>query len=305
MDDLNDYFYFTQVATFGGYAAAGRALGIPKSKLSRRIARLEERLGVRLIERSSHRFQVTDLGKAFYDRCQVMLSEAENAKNVVCKAKSTTEGIIRLSCPTGLLDVSIGPLLPEFLAQHPLVHLHVLATNRRIDLVDEHVHVAIRSRSHLEDETETGLKFRALGKTRQIIVASPKLADVFDVTGGIKSLEKIPTVAMADPLADWISHKTWNFTGPMGAAFSLDHEPRLICRSVPALLSAARSAVGVAVLLQQLCEQDLQSGKLIQLWPDWQVSEEKIYLVFTASRGLLPAVRALIDFLIEKFNNGS
>lgn len=304
VDDLNDYFYFTQVVAHGGYAAAGRALQIPKSKLSRRVARLEERFGVRLIERTSHRFQVTELGKAFYDRCRIMLLEAENAKGIVCKAKSVPEGVVRLSCPTGLLDVSIGALLPEFLARYPLVRLHVLATNRRVDLVEEHVHVAIRSRSRLEDETETGLKIRMLGKTRQIIVASPSLAAKLGVKRDIKSLEQAPTIAMADPLVAWVSHKVWKFTGPGNTAFSLEHEPRLICRSVPALLAAARSGIGVAVLLEQLCESDLRSGELVQLLPDWQVSEEIIYLAFTASRGLLPAVRSLIDFLVERLGRG-
>ncbi|MFE8116663.1 LysR substrate-binding domain-containing protein [Brenneria goodwinii] len=305
MDDLNDYYYFTQVVTHGGYAAAGRALQTPKSKLSRRVAGLEARLGVRLIERSSQRFQITELGKTFYEHCRIMLMEAENARAVVCKAKSEPEGTVRISCPTGLLDVRVGAVLPEFLKRHPRVQLHVLATNRRVDLVDEHVHIAIRSRTQLEDETETGLKIRVLGKTRQILVASPKLAEGLGKDSHIKSLMKVPTIAMADPLADWVTHKIWHFDGPSASVFSLEHEPRLVCRSVQAVLSATRNGVGVAVLLEQLCRPDLESGKLVQLWPDWKVSEETIYLVFTASRGLLPAVRALIDFLAERLGDGA
>ncbi len=140
MEDLNDYVYFTQVVTHGGFAAAGRALQVPKSKLSRRIAALEERLGARLIERSSHRFQVTDPGRAFYQRCQAMLMEAERAKAVVCEAK----------------------MLPGFLARYPRVQLQMLATDRRVALVDERVHVAIRTR--ITPETETELKMRVLAQ---------------------------------------------------------------------------------------------------------------------------------------------
>lgn len=301
MDDLNDYMYFTQVVMHGGYAAAGRALNTPKSKLSRRIATLEDRLGVRLIERSSHKFQVTELGKAFYERCRMMLLEAEHAKGIVCQAKAEPEGTLRLSCPTGLLDAFIGELLPEFLTLYPRVQLHVLATNHRVDLMDEHIHVAIRSRTSLDNEAETDLKVRVLGKTRQILAASPTLVRTMDLErSNINLLEQLPTIALADPLANWVSHKTWAFTGPNATAYSLEHEPRLICRSIPALLAAARDGIGVAMLLEQVCEHDLQCGRLIHLWPDWKVQEETVYLAFTSSRGLLPAVRALIDFLVER-----
>jgi DNA-binding transcriptional LysR family regulator len=301
MEDLNDYLYFTQVVTHGGFAAAGRALQMPKSKLSRRVAGLEARLGARLIERSSHRFQVTELGKTFYDQCRAMLLEVERAKAVVCEANSEPQGPVRLSCPTGLIDVSVAAMLPEFLARYPRVQLQVLATDRRIDLVDERIHVAIRTRAALEDETETDLKVRVLGKTKQILVASPELARKLGPCRDIASLKDAPTVSMADPVSEWVVHDTWEFSGAHGSRFVLEHQPRLTCRSAPALLEAVKAGTGVGLLLEQLCEQDLQAGRLVRLWPDWQTSEGTIYLVFTTARGLPPAVRALIDFLAERF----
>ncbi len=106
--DLNDYAYFAEVVAHGGFAAAGRALREPKSKLSRRIAGLEERLGLRLIERSSRRFRVTDTGQAFYERCRAMLAEAEQAEAVVVQAQAEPHGRIRFSCPTGMLATIRG-----------------------------------------------------------------------------------------------------------------------------------------------------------------------------------------------------
>src|SRR5579864_5862418 len=113
--DLNDYVYFAEVVAHGGFAAAGRALHQPKSKLSRRVAGLEARLGVRLIERSTRRFRVTELGQAFYERCRAIMLQAEDAEVVVAEALAEPHGRVRFSCPTGLVE-TLSPSMPGFLA---------------------------------------------------------------------------------------------------------------------------------------------------------------------------------------------
>jgi DNA-binding transcriptional LysR family regulator len=301
MEDLNDYFYFAEVVSQGGFAAAGRSLQVPKSKLSRRVSGLEERLGVRLIERSSHRFRVTELGEAFYGRCRNMLMEAEQAKAVICEAHGEPQGPVRLSCPLGLMDVSVAAMLPDFLARYPRVQLQVLATDRRIDLVDERVHVAIRLRT--TPETETDLKMRVLGKARRILVASPDLAERFGPFDDIADLVNAPTVSISEPTSEWADHESWEFTGCAGRPYILKHQPRLTCTSVPALLEAVKAGTGVGLLLEQVCDRDLQEGNLVRLLPNWHAAEGTIYLVFTTARGLPPAVRALIDFLVSRFSS--
>jgi DNA-binding transcriptional LysR family regulator len=302
MDDLNDYIYFAQVVTHGGFAAAGRAQKIPKSKLSRRIAGLEDRLGVRLIERSSHRFRVTELGEAFFLRCQSMLIEAERAKAVICEALGEPRGPVRLSVPVGFIDASLATMLPEFLARYPLVQLQVLATDRRTDLVEERIHLAIRMRS--TPETETELTMRVLGKARHILVASPSLAERLGKLESISTLTGAPTVSLSDPVSEWVDHDTWKFIGPENQRFELNHQPRLTCRSIPALLEAVKAGTGIGLLLEQVCQRDVNEGKLVQLVPEWHAAEETIYLLFTTARGLPPAVRALIEFLAEQFRCG-
>jgi DNA-binding transcriptional LysR family regulator len=301
MDDLNDYFYFAQVVANGGFAAAGRALQIPKSKLSRRVSALEERLGVRLIERSSHSFRVTEIGEAFYERCRGMLLEAEQAKAIICEAHGEPQGPVRLSVPMGLIDVSVAAMLPDFLARYPRVQLQVLATDRRIDLVNERVHVAIRART--TPETEADLTMRVLGKARRVLVASPEVAARLGPCGDISNLAGAPTVSLSDPLSEWVDHDTWEFSGPEGRHYAFEHRPRLTCRSVPALLEAVKRGTGVGLLLEQVCGRELQEGSLVRLLPDWHAAEGTIYLVFTTARGLPPAVRALIDFLAERFSS--
>jgi DNA-binding transcriptional LysR family regulator len=298
MEDLNDYVFFSQVVTHGGFAAAGRALNIPKSKLSRRISALEARLGARLIERTSHSFRVTEVGQAFYDRCRGVLVEAERAKAVICEAQGEPQGPVRLSVPTGLIDTWVSTMLPAFLARYPRVQLQVLATDRRVDLINERIHVAIRART--TPDTETDLTMRVLGKARRVLVASPDLIKG-PPCGDITQLQGLPTISMADPVSEWVDHDTWEFQGPEGARYALEHKPRLMCRSLPALLEAARAGTGVALLMEQVCAPDLEAGRLVRLLPEWQTAEGTVYLVFTTTRGLPPAVRALIDFLVESF----
>src|SRR3954453_17995785 len=148
MQDLNDYALFAAVILHGGFASAGRAVGMPKSTLSRRIATLEARLGIRLIERSSRRFRVTEIGQAFNDRCRAMLAEAEQAEALVVQAQSEPQGQVRFSCPHGLVEV-LSSGLPAFLARYPKVRLQVIATDRAVDLIAERIDLALRVRIEL------------------------------------------------------------------------------------------------------------------------------------------------------------
>ena len=131
MQDLNDLYYFVQLVDHGGFAPAARALGMQKSKLSRRLQALEERLGVRLLNRSSRHFSVTEIGREYYDRCRAMLVEAEAAEQVIAQAHSEPCGIIRVACPVALLHFQFGALIARFMAAHPAVEVHLESTNRQ------------------------------------------------------------------------------------------------------------------------------------------------------------------------------
>ena len=158
--DLNDYAYYAGVVAHGGFAAAGRALREPKSKLSRRIAALEARLGVRLIERSSRRFRVTEVGQAFYERCRAMIEEVERADAIVAEAQAEPHGRVRFSCPTGLIEV-IEPIVIAYMARYPKVRLQLVATDRPVDLIEERIDLALRVRVALT--SDAALTMRSLG----------------------------------------------------------------------------------------------------------------------------------------------
>ncbi|WP_068085635.1 LysR substrate-binding domain-containing protein [Novosphingobium rosa] len=290
--DLNDYAYFVEVVAHGGFAPAGRALREPKSKLSRRIAGLEARLGVRLIERSSRRFRVTEVGQSFYERCRAMLDEAQQAEAVVAQAQSEPHGRVRFSCPTGLVEV-ISPILTQFLARYPRVRLQLVATDRGVDLIEERIDLALRVRVALT--SDAALTMRSLGHSSRILVGSPQMAS--RIGGDIGALASQPTLGTSDEIGEI----DWHLEQADGTAHHLRHEPRMTCGDFAAVRAAAIADLGVALLPDHSCAQALRSGQLVHLLPEWQAQRGIVHLVFTTRRGLPPAVRALIDQLAAGF----
>ncbi|HET7779869.1 MAG TPA: LysR family transcriptional regulator, partial [Rudaea sp.] len=175
MQDLNDLFYFSIVVEKNGFAAAGRALDIPKSRLSRRIAQLEERLGVRLLQRSTRRFAVTEAGQRFYRHCQAVMAEAQAAEEAVAQLTTEPRGLVRMSCPVSFTQNLMASILPGFMEKFPQVKLLVLSTNRRVDLINEGVDIAMRVRFKLD--TDSDLVIRSFGHSHSVLVASPAYLD--------------------------------------------------------------------------------------------------------------------------------
>lgn len=289
--DLNDYVYFAEVVGHGGFAAAGRALREPKSKLSRRVAGLEARLGVRLIERSSRRFRVTDVGQVFYERCRAMLMEAEQAQALVAEAQSEPHGLIRFSCPTGLIE-QVSDVVAGYLARFPKVRLQLVATDRPVDLIAERIDVALRVRATLD--SDASLTMRSLGHSIRILVAAPKIAGLF---ADIDRLSAASTLASSDEAAG----TEWHLETDAGDTRILRLEPRLGCADLAAVRAAAVAGLGVALLPDHVCRQALDDGRLVRVLPAWRGKRGIVHLVFTTRRGLPPAVRKLIDHLAAHF----
>jgi DNA-binding transcriptional LysR family regulator len=293
MQDLNDLYLFVQAVDHGGFAAAARALGLQKSKVSRRIGLLEDRLGVRLIQRSTRRFSVTEIGQEYYRRCVAMLVEAESAQTVIDQSRAEPCGVVRLSCPTGLLAFQFGALFGRFMALYPEVELHVESTNRRVDVIGEGFDLAIRVRPPPLAESE--LVMRRFDERTIRIVASPDLLKRRAITlpadlAGLPSLDFGPAGG---------EHR-WRLSHADGSTAEVRHTPRLITDDMAALREAALAGAGAARLPTLVVWDDLQAGRLVTLLPDWKPSNEIVHAVFPSRRGLLPSVRALLDFLADE-----
>lgn len=296
MHDLNDLYYFAQVVEHGGFAPASRALHIPKSKLSRRVALLEGQLGVRLLQRSSRHFSVTDLGEEFYRHCRAMLVEADAAREAIELRRAEPQGLVRLSCPVALVHARVGAILADFMAACPKVSVKLESTNRRVDVIGEGIDVAIRARPPpLED---SDLVLRVLSERAWKLVASPALLDTLGEPAVPADLHRYPTLDM-DPASG--AH-TWELTGSSKARATLHHAPRLVTDDMIALRDAAVRGIGLTQLPAMIVEEALARGTLVELLPGWSPRSGIVHAVFPSRRGLLPSVRALIDYLAEQLD---
>lgn len=293
--DLNDLLYFARVVEHGGFAAAGRALGMPRSRLSRRILLLEEHLGVRLIQRSTRRFAVTEIGREYHRHCLAVLVEAEAAQEAVERSRSAPQGLVRLSCPVALLHFQVAGMLARFLAANPLVRVQLEGTNRRVDVIQEGFDLAIRVR--FPPLEESGLVMRRLAESAQRLVASPGL-----LAGRPGPLAPADLAGL--PSLDWWAPQqehAWCLDGPDGATARIRHEPRMVTEDMAALRLAALHGVGVVQLPAMMVREDLAAGALVDVLPRWAPRSGVVHAVFPSRRGLLPSVRALLDSLAAEF----
>lgn len=294
MRDLNDLFFFAQVVEKGGFTAAARALGIPKSRLSRRVAQLEERLGVRLMQRTTRRLTLTEVGEIYHRHCLAMLAEAEAAEEAVSHLSERPRGTIRVSCPIKLTQMMLASLLPRFMAAYPEVRVHLEVTNRRIDLIEEGFDVAFRVRA--QRPTEASLTLRMLGESRVGVVASPGFIARHGAPRHPDELIRFETLGGIAP----DGRHVWYLRGPDGATVEAALAPRLVTDDMVALREAAVAGLGVTLLPLNVCCADIAAGRLQLVLEDWPPLPGLIYCVFPSRRGLVPAVRRFIDFVAEE-----
>lgn len=295
MQDLNDLRFFAEVVDANGFAAAARKLGMPRSRLSRRIGRLEDSLGVRLVQRSTRRFSVTEIGREYYRHCVAMLVEADAAQEAIDRTRSTPQGIVRVSCPSSVIYFQVGVMIASFMAKYPKVDVLLESTNRRVDVIREGFDVAIRVRfPPLED---SGLVVRKLGESTQRLVASPSLLSGVSRPLAPADLASLPSLAWEPERQE---HE-WCLDRPDGATAAVRHRPRFVTEDMVALRLAALSGTGVCQLPTMVVSDDLREGRLIDVLPDWAPRTGIIHAVFPSRRGLLPSVRALLDFLAEQY----
>lgn len=293
MHDLNDMLFFAEVVDRGGFAAAGRSLGIPKSRLSRRIAELEARLGVRLLQRTTRKLSLTEAGQQYHRHCVAMREQADAAEEAVALVHGEPRGTVRITCPVTLAQSTIGPLLPLFLRQHPEVRIDMQVSNRVVDVVQEGVDIALRVRPTLDDSGS--LVVKNLGPTSTLLLASPALLERQGRPKSAEDLARLSTVAMS--AAD--GRASWGLRGPGGREYELQHHPVYTADDMLTLKFAVLEGTGIGVLPDYLCTREVNDGRLVDALPGWAPRTGVVHAVFSSRRGMVPAVRRLLDFLGE------
>jgi len=293
VQDLNDISFFAAVVENKGFSAAARALGLPKSTLSRHVGRLEKRLGVRLIERSTRHFRLTDIGEHYYGKAREILAEFSAAEKELAEMRSAPCGVVRLAAPLATAQYVLPLILPAFMARYPLIKLQVLVSDRPVDLIGDKIDIAIRARTELGNEA---LTMKKLASSYRVLVASPAFAAEHKV-GDLKCLSALPFLSSNE--SD--SSQSFTLVGPSGRRQAVSVTPRLMTTDFNLVREAAIASQGIAFLPIEVVAAAIGEGRLIRVLPEWQSEKATIHLVFAGQKSLTPAGRLLVDYLAAEF----
>jgi DNA-binding transcriptional LysR family regulator len=290
VEDLNDFFIFSQVVEHNGFTGAARALGLARSSICRRVAHLEERLGVRLVQRSTRHFAITDIGRDLQGHCLKMVAEARAAQERVACARAKPAGCIRVSCPPIVAQLLLGPIIPQFTEKNSEVRIAVEATDRRID-IEDNFDLFIRLRQIPSEDS--GMVMRSLGVVQQVLVASRDFLQRHGHPGSPAEAAELPTVAFGSLQGP----HAWKLLGPDREELHVRHEPKLVSDDILLVRQAAVQGMGIAQLPLSVCESEVHQGALEVILPQFPAPLLEVQVLFASRRGMLPAVRSFIDFL--------
>lgn len=284
---------FVRVADSGGFSAAARVLKLTPSAVSKQIGRLEDRLGVRLFHRTTRSLSLTDEGRAFYERCTAILTEIEQAEEAVTALHGSVSGKLRILATVAFTRVHVLPMMPEFIAKHPDLHIELDLSDRTTDLVEDGIDVAIRLQEQMDDES---LVARRLSANRRVICATPAY------------LAAHGTPHTPDDLVNHncLRHSAisefndWEFEDRSGSR-TLRVKGNFETNSAYALYEAVMANMGIARLATWIIQPDLDSGRLVPLLNEWTHDKSSILVVYPHRRHLSNKVRAFVDFLVDKF----
>lgn len=284
--DLNDIVIFTKVVQEKSFIKASRALDIPKSTVSRKVAELEERLGARLLQRTTRSLSLTDVGHAYYQHALRVVAELEQAEQAVTHLQATPRGPLRVTIPVnaGFLRSAIT----SFVERYPDVRVSVYATERLVDLIEERFDVGVRA-GHLEDSS---LIARKLGVGQAYLVASPHY---------LKEVGALRTPAQLKKL-DWLGFGTlgererWTLINAR-KQIVVEKKARMVMNDYALLVQAALDGLGVALLPAHLCEGLLKEKKLKRVLSKWCSVRVPYHAIYPSTRHLSPKVKAFVDHL--------
>ena len=294
MEDLNDLYFFASVVQYGGFSAAARTIGVEKTRLSRRIAALEKRLGVRLLQRTTRALALTEAGQRFYDRCLATVEGAQAAFDSVAELRREPAGLVRLSSPVLLTQRCLAHALPGYMAKHPKVSVFVEPTDRTVNVIEERFDIVIRAKPIIEDVA--GLVAKTLGHSQRVMVVSRNFLDQYDRPETPADLLKFNSVASTDDIFD--GGARWTLTNLENRTQQIELKPRLVTSDLRVRLQAAVRGIGIALLPEQVVASPLREGLVERVLPEWSGAKNILHLLYPTPRGMLPSVRSLIDYLL-------
>ncbi|MGF6851248.1 LysR substrate-binding domain-containing protein [Paraburkholderia sp. CI3] len=293
MLDLNDLYYFSVVVEKRSFSAAAEVTGVPKGTLSKRMRALEQTLGLRLANRTTRTFSLTEAGEDIHQHCLRVMNEVRGAQMAAQARLSEPVGRVRITCSGEMVSMALEELMPRFLARYPKIDIVLLTASRYVDLVDEGFDLALRS--HTAPLQNCSLIARQVAQTHCILVASP----AFFADGEPSTPQELDGVAgLQLKRADLAS--VWRVHASDGRTAAVTFHPKLYSNSARLARKSAIAGQGVALLPQPLCCDDIAQGRLIRVLPDWHIPRETLSLVFPSQRGMTQALRTTVDFLADE-----
>jgi DNA-binding transcriptional LysR family regulator len=289
--DLNEIAVFAKVVQTGSFTAAARALGMPKSTVSRKVSELEERLGARLLQRTTRKLSLTDVGNTYHQYCVRIVTEVEEAERAVGSLQEAPRGLLRLTTPLNF--GFLGPILARFLQLYPEVQLELVCTDRIVGLVEEGFDLAVRA-GPLADSS---LIARHLGGIRRLVVGSPAY---LARRGKPRRPEDLPRHDCAIFAAGLNPH-LWRLEGPERTV-DVHIVAHLATNDFEMLQEAAIAGVGIAMLPANRCLDEIRSGRLERVLKTWSSPEAPMHAVYPSTRHLSTKVKKLVDHLHQHMN---
>ena len=293
MDRLTEMEAFATVVDQGGFTDAARKMGISKSAVSKHVSSLENRLGARLLNRTTRRVSPTEIGLAYYDRARRVLNDAGEADALVSSMQSAPSGLLRISVATDFGVNHMSPILGDFLVDFPDITVNMVLNNRYVELISEGFDLAIR----IGEMEDSSLRARKLTETSKRLIASPKYFEQFGRPEKIDDLNEHKLLHYSNQSAG----NVWKLTAPSGEKRQVRTQGWLTVNDGQSLLNACVSGLGIAYLPSFLYADALKDGLVVDAMPDLPLEQQGIFAVYPPGRYTQPKVRTFIDFLVDAF----
>lgn len=295
MDSLTDVAVFVRVVEQGSFTQAAEHLGISRSVISKYVSRLEDRLGVRLLNRTTRRLSLTEAGRILYERSRRSLLDIEDAEAEVSQLQQAPRGILRINSPMSFGILHIAPLLSEFRAHYPDIAIDMNLDDRKIDIVDEGYDVSVR----ISDMPDSSLVAKRLASCHHVIVASPEYLDAHGTPQTPDDLRDHNVLSFSYQS----SVNDWHFLSPANENVSVAVNSSAQINNSLAIREALLGGLGIARIPTFVVGRDLQQGRLQSVLSDYKMLEVSIYLVYPQRRHLSPKVRAFVDFMSSRISD--
>jgi DNA-binding transcriptional LysR family regulator len=293
MDKLSSMAMFIRVVESGSFSAAAEIAGVSPTMAGKHVRTIEERLGARLLHRTTRRQQLTEVGRLYYERCKQVLADVELADASANELQATPRGLLRIASPLSFGSRRLVPALSDYLSQHPLVSVDLSLNNRVFDMVEEGYELAIR----IGAIGDHALVARPLRPYRMLMAASP----AYLARHGTPTRPDELSAHTCLGLSNWRHRDHWHLLGPDGEQ-DIAVRGRLTTDNGDALRIAALHDAGIVLQPEVLLADDLSSGHLVQVLPDWAPPAIPMHLLYAPDRRPTAKLRSMIDFLLSRFS---